>query len=98
MLSAFLICWVNLLMVEAGCLSSIRCRFDSVTQYNMRGTINLDAQRCPWELGLMAVQPSPIQKIVGSSATESKFIEICSYLLMVQATGFSVRGFGFDSR
>ena len=54
------ICWVNLLMVEAGCLSSIRCRFDSVTQY--------------------------------------KFIEICSYLLMVQATGFSVRGFGFDSR
>ena len=28
-------CWVNLLMVEAGCLSSIRCRFDSVTQYNM---------------------------------------------------------------
>ena len=26
------------------------------------------------------MQPSPIQKIVGSSVIESKFIEICSYL------------------
>ena len=80
--SSLKICWVNLLMVEAGCLSSIRCRFDSVTQYQLvwQGHATKLPKLVVSLIGRIAVRLQP--KELGSSPAQQANLGILRRLVV----------------